>query len=61
MTGKDWVLFGMLAINIVTILVYWIASAVIFKPAYVGITISLLILVFETAFIMVWKYRAVNF
>lgn len=60
-TRKDWVLFSMLAINIITILVYLFSSAIMFKPAYVGITFALLILVFEMAFIMVWKYKAVNF
>ena len=46
----------MVFINIVTIVVYLVATAAMFKPVYVGVTIGLLILVFETGFIMAWKY-----
>jgi len=59
-TGKDWVFFSMLSINIITIFAYLIATIIMFKPVYVGITISSLILVFELSFIMIWKYRATN-
>ena len=58
---KDWVFFTMIVINMISIFVYLILTAASFSPAYVGITIGLLILVFETTFIMVWKYRATNF
>ena len=51
----------MLLINIITIFGYLIATAIMFKPSYVGITIALLILVFETSFIMIWKYTANHF
>ena len=44
-----------------SIFIYTVATAIMFKPVYVGITIGLLILVFETSFIMVWKYQATNF
>ena len=60
-TGKDWVFFLMIFINILTIIAYLIATAIMFKPEYVGITIGLLMIVFETSFIMLWKYRATNF
>lgn len=59
-SGKDWVFFFMLLINMVTIVAYLIATTVMFKPVYVGISISLLMLVFELSFIMIWKYRATN-
>ena len=51
----------MLFINIVSIFTYMIMTAIMFSPAYVSVTISLLILVFETSFIMIWKYKATNF
>ena len=60
-TYKDWIFFLMIFMNIVTIFTYLITTAIMFKPAYVGVTIGLLILVFETSFIMVWKYRAANY
>ena len=60
-TAKDWVFFAMLVFNVITIFTYLIMTASMFKPAYVGVTIGLLILVFETSFIMVWKYRAENY
>ena len=46
----------MLFINMVTIIFYLISTAVMFKPSYVGITLGLLILVFELSFITLWKY-----
>ena len=58
---KDWVFFFMILINILSIFTYLIMTAIMFKPAYVAVTISLLILVFELSFIMIWKYRATNF
>ena len=58
---KDWVFFIMVFINIVTIIVYLAVTAIMFKPVYVGVTIGLLILVFETGFIMAWKYKSTNF
>ena len=60
-TRKDWVFFSMILINMISIITYLIATVAMFKPAYVGISIALLILVFELAFINVWKYRATNF
>lgn len=59
-TRKDWVFFFMLVINMITILAFFFSTIVLFKPAYVGITISTLILVFELSFIFIWKYRATN-
>jgi len=53
-TVKDWVFFVMLVLNIVSILTFLIATAIVFKPVYVAVTIALLILVFETAFITIW-------
>ena len=46
----------MLLINMLTIALFTISTAVMFSPAYVGITIGLLILVFELSFITLWKY-----
>ena len=43
-----------------SIIAYLISTTIMFKPVYVGITIGLLILVFEMSFIMIWKYRATN-
>ena len=60
-SGKDYVLFTMILINMVSIALFLILTAIMFKPSYVGITLGLLILVFETSFIMIWKYRAENF
>ena len=51
----------MIVVNMITILIYTGMTAVVFKPAYVGVTIGLLILVFETSFIMVYKYKATGF
>ena len=59
-TRKDWVFFLMILINIITIVAFLISTTILFKPVYVGITIGLLIVVFETSFIMIWKYRATN-
>ena len=60
-TKKDWGFFFMLFFNIISIFVYMIMTAIQFKPVYVSITISLLILVFETSFITIWKYKAMNY
>lgn len=60
-TAKDWVFFFMILVNIASIFTFLIATAVMFKPVYVGITLGMLIFVFETSFIMLWKYRATNF
>ena len=60
-SGKDWVFLIMIVINILSVFTFLIASAIMFKPAYVGISIGMLILVFETSFIMLWKYHATNF
>ena len=51
----------MILFNIISIFTYLFATVAMFKPAYVGVTIGLLILVFETSWIMVWKYRANNY
>jgi hypothetical protein len=51
----------MLFVNVITIFGYLLSTAIMFKPSYIGITISLLILVFETSFIMIWKYSANNY
>ena len=51
----------MILVNVLSILIYLIVTAVMFKPVYVSVTISLLIFVFETSFIMIKKYRATNF
>lgn len=58
---KDCMFFFMIVVNMITILIYTGMTAVVFKPAYVGVTIGLLILVFETSFIMVYKYKATGF
>ena len=60
-TFKDWLFFLTLFVNIATIIAYLISTAVMFKPAYVGVTIGLLIFVFEMSFIAVWKYTAANY
>ena len=51
----------MLLINFLAIFAFMIVTPIIFKPEYVGITIAMLILVFETSFITVWKYLATGF
>ena len=60
-TRKDWVFFLMIVTNIVSIITYLFVTIAMFKPVYVGVTIAMLILVFEMSFIMVWKYRATNY
>ena len=60
-TRKDYILFTALLINIISTIVFWFLSTATFKPSYVGTSISMLILVFETAVIMICKYQAVNF
>ena len=60
-TSKDWVFLIMIVINILSVITFLISTAIMFDPSYVGVSIGLLILVFETSFIMLWKYRATNF
>ena len=60
-TGKDCAFLSMILVNIVSIVTYLVATTVSFKPEYVGMTIALLVLVFETTLIAIWKYRATHF
>lgn len=60
-TSRDWVCFILIVVNAISIVSYGIASAVIFSPSYVGISIAFWMAIIELSILWLIKYREDNF